>query len=180
MSSPNYLSRRWKMNKIMLWLSLATTVAQIVLFGNENREKLDLVQPCGRCCAARISSILRLSPTNFIKCQQHHAEWAQEERTLFLLVFIKSEQKQSRQIACFSCAKKQPYGWCCAPSISSIFRFKPYKIDRMSLASCWMSARRENTFFFVFIQSEQKTSRKIACIWVWLSTNMGRCSILKN
>ncbi len=41
------------------------------------------------------------SPKNFIECQQPHAEWAGEERTAFLFVFFKSEQQQSRKIACF-------------------------------------------------------------------------------
>ena len=49
-------------------------------------------------------------PTNLIECQQHHVECAGEERTAFLCVFIKIEQKKVAKLHVFEAPKNGHVG----------------------------------------------------------------------
>ena len=61
-----------------------------------------------------------------------------------LLYSLKASKKKVAKLHVFECDLVQPCGRCCAARILSIFRFKPYKLHRMSTASSLLCARKEN------------------------------------
>ena len=75
---------------------------------------------------------------------------------LFFLYSLKASNNKVAKLHVFECDLVQPCGRCCAARISSMFRFKPYNLHRMSTASCWMSATKENMLCFCIYWNRTK------------------------
>ena len=136
----------WNVETSML---IATQKRQPLFFEhswNTNKQKVAKLHVFWAPKTCHVGHVARLpfrqffdsSRTNLIECQRKHVDCNAEERTAFLWVFVKYEQKKSCKIACFWGAKNLPCGRCCATAVSSILRFKPYKLDRMSTEACWL------------------------------------------
>ena len=112
------------------------------------------------------SSSIRRAPNGSFKSPCHR-QCGCNSRTDFHYVFIKIEQKESGEIACFQGAQKQPCGRCCATAVRAILCFNPYKHVTNVIPShkphveC---VREERTaFHLVFLENEQKKSSETAC-----------------